>query len=63
MWGHHIAFGLPFLTHGAIVSTNAKSFEAEPAMPAKRRFKSGETYDWPMVMDVNNQQTDAQMVP
>lgn len=63
MWGHHIAFGLPFLTHGAIVSTNARSFEAEPAMPAKRRFKSGETYDWPMVMDLNNQQTDAQIVP
>lgn len=47
MWGHHIAFGLPFLTKGGTVKTNAKWMEAEPSIPAQRQFSSEEKFEWP----------------
>lgn len=39
MWGHHIAFGLPFLQNGSLITTNAQHFEAEPLMPKKEGFR------------------------
>ncbi len=63
MWGHHIAFGLPFLDQGARVLTNAKHFKAELAMPDHRRFKPGKEYNWPNVMDKHNKPDDASQIP
>ncbi|NND06444.1 MAG: DUF4432 family protein [Saprospiraceae bacterium] len=63
MWGHHIAFGLPFLAEGAEINSNATSFLAEPSMPAHRRFLAGQTFDWPQVKDIDGQPDDASMIP
>lgn len=59
MWGHHIAFGLPFLKEGATIETSATKFLAENAMPEHRMFKPGEMQDWPMVKGINNEKVDA----
>jgi hypothetical protein len=63
MWGHHIAFGLPFLNEGAQIETNAKTMEAHNEIPAPRRFKSGKKYQWPHVEDASGKMTDASIIP
>ena len=63
MWGHHIAFGLPFLKEGAIISTNAKTFIAEPKMPAQRRFLPGIEMAWPHVKDIQGNEDNAAHIP
>ena len=62
MWGHHIAFGLPFLSEGATIETSASQFLAEKLMPEHRKFKPDETQDWPLVKDINNKDIDASKV-
>ena len=47
MWGHHIAFGLPFIEDDLEITTNATHFIAEPEMPDNRRFEPGVEYPWP----------------
>ena len=63
MWGHHIAFGLPFLREGATIGTNATTFWADPMMPPQRRFKPGVTFDWPLVHDMVGKTDDASVIP
>jgi len=62
MWGHHIAFGLPFLSEGATIETSATKFLAEEAMPKHRLFNSGEIQDLPMVKTIDNKSIDAQKI-
>ena len=62
MWGHHIAFGLPFLSEGATIETSATRFIAEKAMPENRIFKPGEMQDWPHVKSINNETIDGQTI-
>lgn len=63
MWGHHIAFGLPFLRDGATISTNATTMWADPMMPAQRRFKPGVVFDWPLARDLAGKTDDASVIP
>ena len=63
MWGHHIAFGLPFLVEGGFLETNAGTFQAEPSMPSHRRFLPGTIQDWPMVKGVDGSIDDARTIP
>lgn len=62
MWGHHIAFGLPFIKEGVKIDTNAKSFAAEPSMPENRRFKPGTKFNWPDGIDINGKKDNASIV-
>ena len=62
MWGHHIAFGLPFLKEGGQVMTNAEKFEPEPAMPENRRFQPVKG-KWPWVKDIRGEADDASKIP
>lgn len=62
-WGHHIAFGLPFLRDGAKISTNARRFYAEPQMPPRRRFRPGIEYDFPKALNIRGLEDDARIVP
>jgi Domain of unknown function (DUF4432) len=62
-WGQHIAFGLPFLKEGAKITTNARSFYAEPLMPPNRRFQSGVESDFPNALNINGIADDASLVP
>lgn len=63
MWGHHIAFGLPFLKTGGHIETNASTFESEPGMPDHRRFKKDYKGKWPVVLDVNDVENNASEIP
>jgi hypothetical protein len=63
MWGHHIAFGLPFLKDGAKIETNATKMISEPAMPDHRRFKPGIEFDWSKCENINGESDDASLIP
>ena len=63
MWGHHIAFALPFLNKGASIETNAKTMEAEPAINAPRRFRAGKLFNWPLAENVDGDTIDASKIP
>lgn len=63
VWGHHIAFGLPFLKEGATITTNARTFYAEPLMPPQRRFQPGIETTFPNALNINGHDDNARMVP
>ena len=63
MWGHHIAFGLPFLKNGVSIETNAKTMEAEPSVADPRKFKTGKIFNWPMAENINGAIEDAGKIP
>lgn len=63
MWGHHIAFGLPFLQDGAVIETNAQTFTAEASMLQQRRFKPGKVFTWPIGESMEGLKDDASIVP
>jgi Domain of unknown function (DUF4432) len=63
MWGHHIAFGLPFLKNGASIETNAKTMEADPSITGPRRFSSGKLFNWPMAVNSAGAVEDASKIP
>lgn len=63
MWGHHIAFGLPFLKEGAKIETNAKTMEVHDDIVAPRRYKAGKTYNWPQAEDPTGKAFDASVIP
>lgn len=62
MWGHHIAFGLPFMEDGVKIDTNAKTFSAEPSMPSDRKFKPGKEFSWPLGEGIKEKPVDASMI-
>jgi len=63
MWGHHIAFGLPFLKEGATIETNAKTMDVHDDIVEPRRFKAGKTYNWPQAEDPTGKAFDASVIP
>lgn len=63
MWGHHIAFGLPFLREGVSIETNAKKMRTEAQMPDHRRFQPGQTTPWPNAIGQDGEIDDASRVP
>ncbi len=63
MWGHHIAFGLPFLNEGAVLDTNAGKVSVEEIMPEPRKFQAGMTADWPVLKTAAGEPVDASRIP
>ena len=63
IWGHHIAFGLPFLKDGGDIETNAKRIISEPAMPDHRRFKPGIETSWPDCYSIDGKNDKADSIP
>ncbi|MBK8501361.1 MAG: DUF4432 family protein [Saprospiraceae bacterium] len=63
MWGHHIAFGLPFLKNGGFIETNAKKIVAEKSMPDHRLFAPEIEGVWPEIMNQNHEVIDASIIP
>jgi hypothetical protein len=65
MWGHHIAFGRPFLDEGAVIDVPARRFLVHEAMPGyePRRFQPGANADWPHVPTPDGAVADASRVP
>lgn len=65
MWGHHIAYGLPFLSHGAQIHSNARSISANdaPAGTPNRITHNGATGTWPHIADPDGIPFDSSIVP
>lgn len=65
MWGHHIAFGRPFLEEGAVIDAPARRFIVHEAMDGyePRRFQPGATAGWPQVPAPDGDLVDASQVP
>jgi hypothetical protein len=65
MWGHHIAYGLPFLSHGARISTSARAIEAHTAATdgPNRLSRNGAYGDWPMLAGPDGTPFDTSVVP
>jgi hypothetical protein len=63
IWGHHVAFGLPFLKEGAEIETNATKIYTDPVMPDQRRFKPGIETNWPLAVGLDNNQIKANLIP
>ena len=65
MWGHHIAFGRPFLDEGVTIDAPARSIEAqgEWAHYEPRRFVPESIGEWPNVPSVGGGNVNASEVP
>jgi galactose mutarotase-like enzyme len=62
MWGHHIAFGLPFLKNGAKIETNAREMQAEELMPDQRLIAPGQRFEFPMAVNKNGYKVDVSLI-
>lgn len=65
MWGHHIAYGLPFLSHGAKIYTSAQAIEAHqaPVDGPNRLSRNGARGTWPMIAGPSGTPFDASIIP
>lgn len=66
MWGHHIAFGRPFLKEGCRIRLPEGTIiipHAEPINPEGRRVRSGENYTWPLAKGESGQEVDLSVLP
>ncbi|HET8522829.1 MAG TPA: DUF4432 family protein [Thermomicrobiales bacterium] len=63
MWGHHPAFGAPFLSGACRIDTNARTLIADDAYaPPANPLALGARYAWPVV-NGNGGETDLSIVP
>jgi hypothetical protein len=63
MWGHHPAYGAPFLSGDCRIDTNASMLIADPGGdPAGTVMEKGRRYDWPNV-ERHGVGTDLSVVP
>lgn len=65
MWGHHVAFGLPFLQEGARIDTSARRLLAHEQSEVfePRRIQPGQTATWPQVSTADGSTLDMSQVP
>ncbi|MCB0114777.1 MAG: DUF4432 family protein [Caldilineaceae bacterium] len=65
MWGHHIAFGRPFLDEGAVIDMPARRFLVHEAMDGyePRRFAPESEGVWPHVPATDGGEADASVIP
>jgi len=65
MWGHHVAFGLPFLQEGATIATSAQTLIAHEELPGfePRRLQLGQRSTWPHGQSSTGSTIDMSIVP
>lgn len=65
MWGHHIAFGRPFLDDGVVIDVPKCQFIVHEAIPGyePRRFEPEIQATWPNVSTPDGRIDDASIVP
>ncbi len=65
MWGHHVAFGLPFLEEGATITTSARRLLVHEEMSGftPRRLALGRETDWPHAPGADGGMVDMSVVP
>ncbi len=62
MWGHHLAFGPPFLSSNTQIETTARTVIVTDEPIAPRRYRAG-SYSWPWVLGVEGSRHDLSRVP
>ncbi|NJN17757.1 MAG: aldose 1-epimerase [Oscillochloris sp.] len=62
MWGHHPAFGPPFLDPSCVVDLPGARIRATDASPT-HRYQAGEDYQWPFVSGRDGAQIDISVIP
>lgn len=65
MWGHHVAFGLPFLAEGATITTSARRaiVHGDLAGFTPRRLRPGQEIAWPHAATADGATLDLSRVP
>lgn len=65
MWGHHVAFGMPFLAEGASIATSARELIVHGVMPGfePRRLQVGQRGAWPLAQGAGGGTVDMSQVP
>jgi hypothetical protein len=65
MWGHHIAFGRPFLEEGVVIDAPAQGLVAQGEWPnyEPRRFQPEARGKWPTIAAPDGSLVDASQVP
>lgn len=65
MWGHHIAFGRPFLDEGVVIDAPAATIVAGDEWPnyGPRRFRPNATGAWPYIAGPEGEMDNAAHVP
>lgn len=62
MWGHHVAFGQPFLDENCIISVPAGSAEVYEEQIENSRFRAGQPLPWPIMAAKDGSSIDASRV-
>jgi galactose mutarotase-like enzyme len=65
MWGHHVAFGLPFLQDGATITTSGRRLLVHEDLAGftPRRLVPGRETDWPFAAGQDGGTVDMSVVP
>ena len=63
MWGHHPAFGAPFLCEGMILDVPARWVESQSLEDGMARLPPGARFDWPIARDKDGHSLDLSVVP
>ena len=64
MWGHHPAFGAPFLNEACIVDTGATTIQADDRYSSPGNFlPPGGEWRWPIVQDIHGKSRDISHIP
>jgi hypothetical protein len=64
MWGHHPAFGAPFLSPECVIDTGAQSIESDDGYGVPSNdLPLGQTWAWPLVSDRQGQPVDLSRIP
>jgi galactose mutarotase-like enzyme len=66
MWGHHIAFGRPFLEEGCRIHLPEGATvipHDEPIHPEGRRVRGGKRYTWPLAEGNSGEEVDLSVLP
>jgi galactose mutarotase-like enzyme len=66
MWGHHLAFGRPFLEEGCRIRLPEGATvipHGRPTHPEGRRVKGDRNYAWPFAAGVSGEEVDLSVLP
>ena len=63
MWGHHPAFGAPFLDGSCVLDVPRAIIESVQNGSASARVPNGIRQDWPLIKDKNGQDLDLRYIP
>jgi galactose mutarotase-like enzyme len=66
MWGHHLAFGRPFLDEGCLIRLPEGATvipHGEPTHPEGRRVRGNKNYVWPFAEGESGEEVDLSVLP